>query len=80
MTPHELMIKTNHHLIKDGELTEPQKANIVRQFLAAQSDERTKQSFYKGVKYQGNADKDGGGHMKTGGRFICLSARSALAI
>lgn len=63
MTPYELMIKTNHHLIKGGELIESQKANIVRQLLAAQNDERTKQSFYKGVKYPGNADKNGGGHM-----------------
>ncbi len=50
MTPHELMIKTNHYLIKGGELTEPQKANIVRQLLDARSDERTIQSFKKGVK------------------------------
>ena len=50
MNAHELMIKTNHHLIKGGELTEPQKSNIVRQLLAAQSEERPKQSFYKGVK------------------------------
>ena len=63
MTPHELMIKTNHHLIKGGTLTETQNANIVRQFLDAQSDERTKQSYYKGVKYPGNADKNGSGHM-----------------
>ena len=62
MTAYELKIKTNHHLIKGGELTEPQKANIFRQFLDAQSDERTKQSFYKGVKYLGNMDKNGGGH------------------
>ena len=63
MTPYELMLKTNHHLIKSGELTESQKANIVRQFLAARSDDRTMQSFYKGVKYPGNADKNGTGHM-----------------
>jgi len=50
MNVHELMIKTNHHLIKGGELTGPQKANITRQLLAAQSEEQTKQSFYKGVK------------------------------
>lgn len=49
MTAHELMIKTNHHLIKGGELTDPQKANIVRQLLAARINEREKQSFYKGV-------------------------------
>jgi len=63
MTAYELMIKTNHHLIKDGELTDAQKANIVRQLLTAQSDERIKQSFYKGVKYPGNTDKNGTGHM-----------------
>lgn len=59
MNTHELMIKTNHYLIKGGELTEPQKANIVRQFLEARSDERTKQSFYKGVKYTDNIDSEG---------------------
>lgn len=63
MTAYELMIKTNHHLIKEGELTAAQKDNIVRQLLAARSDERTRQSFYKGVKYPGNADKNGEGHM-----------------
>ncbi len=63
MTPYELMIKTNHHLIKSGELTDSQKAYIIRQFLDAQSDERTKQSFYKGVKYPDNTDKNGTGHM-----------------
>lgn len=63
MTPHELMIKTNHYLIKGGELTEPQKANVVRQLLAAQSDERTKQSFYRGVRYPNNVDKNGTRHM-----------------
>lgn len=59
MTAYEIMVKTNHHIIKGGELTEPQKANIVSQLLAARSDERTKQSFYKGVKYQNNIDNAG---------------------
>jgi len=36
---YELMIKTNHHLIKGGELTDAQKGNITRQFLAARSKE-----------------------------------------
>jgi len=49
MTAYDLMIKTNHHLIKGGDLTEPQKGNIVRQLLDAKCDKRTKQSFYKGV-------------------------------
>lgn len=59
MTPHELMVKTNHYLIKSGELSDAQKVNIVRQLLAAQSDERTKQSFYRGVKFPDNIDGDG---------------------
>jgi hypothetical protein len=59
MTAYEVMVKTNHHIIKGGELTDAQKANIVRQLLAARSDERTKQSFYKGVKYQNNTDNAG---------------------
>jgi len=50
MTAHELMVKTNHYLIKDGVLTEPQKANIVRQLLAVRTDERTKQRFYKSME------------------------------
>jgi len=63
MTDYELMIKTNRRLIMGGTLTEGQKAGIVRQLLGAQSDERTKQGFYRGVRYPGNADKNGTGHM-----------------
>ncbi|MCL2096546.1 MAG: hypothetical protein FWH10_06545 [Oscillospiraceae bacterium] len=59
MNAHELMTKTNHYIIKGGGLTDTQKANIVRQLLDAQSGEREKQSFYKGVKYENNTDKDG---------------------
>lgn len=59
MTPHELMVMTNHHLIKGGELTKSKKANIVQQFLAAKSDERTKQRFYNGVKFPNNIDSGG---------------------
>jgi hypothetical protein len=39
------MINTDRYLIKGGTLTEPQKLNIVRQLMAARSDERAKQSF-----------------------------------
>lgn len=63
MNAYELMIKTNHHIIKGGELTAAQKANIVRQFMAARSDERTKLSFYKGVRYPYNVDSNGSGQM-----------------
>jgi len=59
MTAYELLIITNHHLIKGGELTEPQKAGIVRQLHTAQSDERTKQGFYAGVKFFSNTDSNG---------------------
>ena len=38
MTAYELMIKTNHHLIRGGELTDAQKANITRQLLTAKID------------------------------------------
>jgi hypothetical protein len=63
MTPYELTIKTNHHLIKGGELTASQKANIVRQLLAARTTPEQAQRFYRGVKYPNNTDKEGGGHM-----------------
>jgi hypothetical protein len=53
MTAYELMIKTNHHIIKDGELTDAQKANIVRQLLAARTDERDILNFYKKIKADG---------------------------
>lgn len=53
MTAYELMIKTNHHIIKDGELTDAQKANIVRQLLAARTDERDIKKFYEKMKAGG---------------------------
>jgi hypothetical protein len=56
------MINTDRYLIKGGTLTELQKANIVRKLLVARSDERTKQSFYRGVKFPNNID-DGGRRM-----------------
>ena len=63
MTAYDLMIKTNHHLLRGGTLTDAQKAGIARQLLAARSDERTRQNFYRGVRYPGNADANGGGRM-----------------
>jgi hypothetical protein len=59
MNAYEIMVKTNHHIIKGGDLTDAQKANIVRQLLSTRSDECTKQSFYKGVNYQNNTDDSG---------------------
>ncbi len=59
MTPHELMVKTNHYLIKGGKLTELQKANIVGQFLATWSTPDQAKRLYRGVKFPGNIDGDG---------------------
>ena len=46
MTAYELMIKTNHYLIKGGKLTDGQKANIARQLFNARSDMRKKPRFF----------------------------------
>ena len=45
MTTHELMMKTNHYLIKGGTLTSAHEANITRQLLSARSDGRKKPKF-----------------------------------
>ena len=50
MTAYELMIKTNHYLIKGGELTEPQKANITGQLLAARSPQNEVERFQRSMK------------------------------
>ena len=54
MTAYDLMIKTNHHLIKDGELTDAHKASIVRQLLAVQTDENVIIKFYEKMKADGS--------------------------
>lgn len=59
MTAYELMIKTNHFLIQGGTLTEPQKQNIVQQFLSAVSTHEQVQRFYSGVRLPNNIDGDG---------------------
>ena len=46
---YELMIKTNHHLIRGGELTDAQKANITRQLLASKIDMGTNLWLYDGA-------------------------------
>lgn len=59
MTVYELMVKTNHYLIKSGVFTEAQKQNIVRQLLAAKSSAEQAQRFYASVKFPKNVDGDG---------------------
>ena len=50
MTPHELMLRTNHYLIKGGELTNAQKANITGQLLAAKSTPEQSQRRFTKIK------------------------------
>ena len=45
MTAYELMIKTNHYLIRDGHLTDAQKANVVRQLRANRVTDGRKRTF-----------------------------------
>ena len=59
MAAYQLMIKTNHYLIKGGELTDTQKRNIVNQLLYARSTPEQAQRFYLGVKYPNNTDSVG---------------------
>jgi hypothetical protein len=48
MTAHELMVRTNHYIIKGGELTDAHKANITNQLLAAKSTpEQARRRFPK---------------------------------
>lgn len=54
MNAYELMIKSNHYLIKGGTLSEKQKENIVHQFLSARSTREQAQRFYNGVKFPNN--------------------------
>lgn len=49
MTAYELMLKTNHYLIKGGTLNESQKQNIARQFLSDISSQNTVNRFHNSV-------------------------------
>ena len=46
MTAYELMIKTNHYLIRGGELTDAQKANIAHQLHAGRITDGQKRTFH----------------------------------
>lgn len=50
MMPHELMVRTNHYLIKGGELTAAQKTNITGQLLAAKSTPEQSQRRFTKIK------------------------------
>jgi len=55
MTAYELMVKTNHHLIKGGALTDRQKGIVVNRLLAARAAPEQANRFYSGVNYPKNA-------------------------
>ena len=59
MTAYELMIKTNHYLIKGGELSDKQKSNIMGQLLSAKTKTMQAKRFYNGVKLPNNIDNCG---------------------
>ena len=59
MTIYELMVKTNHYLIKGGILTDEQKKWIVQQILPSRSTYKEAQLFYQGVRYPNNMDREG---------------------
>jgi len=59
MTGYELMIKTNHYLIKGGVLTDTQRKNIAVQLFAQKCTSEAARRFYTGVKYPGNTDENG---------------------
>ncbi|MBN2853244.1 MAG: hypothetical protein JXQ23_10970 [Clostridia bacterium] len=59
MNTYELMIKTNHFLIKGGTFTEKQKQNIVKQFMSAVITSDKAQKFYRAVRFPGNIDQNG---------------------
>lgn len=59
MTDYELMIKTNHYLIKGGVLSDGQKNTIVNQFLSSICTKQESQRFYQGVRYPNNMDRSG---------------------
>lgn len=59
MTAYELMIKTNHYLIKGGGLTNKQIDNIVGQLLSAKSTTEQANRFNSGVKFSNNTHDSG---------------------
>jgi hypothetical protein len=56
MNAYELMVKTNHFLIKGRSLTDSQKDNIVGQLLSAQIKPEQAKRFYNHVKFPDNID------------------------
>lgn len=59
MTAYEIMIKTNHYLIKGGQLTENQKANLTNQLLSFNNTIDHIVKIYDGVKLSNNIIDNG---------------------
>jgi hypothetical protein len=51
MNTYDLMIKTNHHLIRGGKLTDAQKADIVKQLLATRIELGSTFGLYDGTMF-----------------------------
>lgn len=59
MDAYELMIKSNHHLIKGGSFTASQRNTVIKGLLSAESSSACAERFYEGVRYFGNTDNSG---------------------
>ena len=59
MTSYELMIKTNHYLIKGGTLSDGQISTIVNQLISDRNIFEQGQRSAAGVKFQNHSDKRG---------------------
>ena len=59
MTAYELMIETNHRLIKGDEPTQVQKAEIISQLLSWRTSPMQARKFYNGVRLPDNIDAEG---------------------
>lgn len=59
MTAYEMMVRTNHYLIKGGSLTQEQRTRLTVTLLHARSTAEQAERFYAGVKYPGNTNAEG---------------------
>jgi hypothetical protein len=54
MNAYELMINTNHYLIKDGVLNDKQTSHIINLMLSARSTDEQAQRLYTAVRFPDN--------------------------
>ena len=63
MTAYELMIRTNHRMICDGDVPENEKSHIARRLLAARSSPVRIKRFYDDVRCSGKSDNENSSRM-----------------